>query len=308
MMRGPTSGLSSGSPIPVLLSAKHAWLRGSGGIRAVSTGVIAPISHPSRFVPDPPPALRCKCTFSASEVLRRTKEGKGEKNEVRSLNFANPSEGNMQVKLGEKEGISGRNRGSKPPRRLGTARKSRAMGTKKKIVGCNTRTSQEVTHPSTTLAQTPLKLRSSDGIRCISAARAKSSSGGRRIMMRGPTSALSSGSPIPGATLGQTRLAAGFWWDPGRQYRCDRAHFPSFPLRSRPSSRVEISSEKQLRGTQDYDEGSDKCAFVRVTHPGATLGQTRLAAGFWWDPGRQYRCDRAHFPSFPLRSRPSSPR
>ncbi|GAB4837315.1 hypothetical protein Ancab_002207 [Ancistrocladus abbreviatus] len=110
----------------------------------------------------------------------------------------------------------------------------------------------------------------------------------------------------PGATLRQTPLAAGFWWDPGRQCRCDRSHFPSYPLRSLPSSRVKISSEKQLRGTQDYDEGSDKWAFVRVTHPGATLGQTRLAAGFWWDPGRQYRCDRAHFPSFPLRSRPSS--
>ncbi|GAB4837312.1 hypothetical protein Ancab_002204 [Ancistrocladus abbreviatus] len=129
MMRGPTSALSSGSPIPVLLSAKHPWLRGSGGIRAVSTGVIAPISHPSRFVPDPPPALRC---------------------------------------------------------------------------------------------------------------RAKSRSGGRGIMMRGPTSALSSGSPHPGATLRQTPLAAGFWWDPGRQCRCDRAHFPSFPLRFRPSSRVEM--------------------------------------------------------------------
>ncbi|GAB4837320.1 hypothetical protein Ancab_002212 [Ancistrocladus abbreviatus] len=36
MMRGPTSAFSSGSPIPVLLSAKHPWPRGSGGIRAVS--------------------------------------------------------------------------------------------------------------------------------------------------------------------------------------------------------------------------------------------------------------------------------
>ncbi|GAB4837319.1 hypothetical protein Ancab_002211 [Ancistrocladus abbreviatus] len=107
MMRGPTSALSSGSPIPVLLSAKHPWPRGSGGIRAVSAGVIAPISHPSRFVSDPPLGLRCKCTFSPLRYFGERRKGRGKKNEVRSLNFANPSEGNTQVKLGAKEGFLG---------------------------------------------------------------------------------------------------------------------------------------------------------------------------------------------------------
>ncbi|GAB4837300.1 hypothetical protein Ancab_002192 [Ancistrocladus abbreviatus] len=129
MMRGPTSALSSGSPIPVLLSAKHPWSRGSGGIRDVSAGVIAPISHPSRFVPNPPPALR---------------------------------------------------------------------------------------------------------------SRAKSRSGVRGIMMRGSDKCAFVRLTHPGATQGQTPLAAGFWWDPGRQCQCDRAHFPSYRLRSRPSSRVEM--------------------------------------------------------------------
>ncbi|GAB4837301.1 hypothetical protein Ancab_002193 [Ancistrocladus abbreviatus] len=188
-----------GSPIPVLLRAKHPWPRGSGGIRAVSAGVIAPISHPSRFVPDPPPALRCKCTFSASEVLRRTKEGKGEKNEVRSLNFANPSEGNTQVKLGAKEGISGRNRGSNRLVGWGTARKATPWGRKRILWGATR------------------GLRSSDGIRCISAG------------MIAPT-------PPPFNII----------------------------LNTRP--RLGSSSEKPLRGTRDYDEGTRQVRFPQG-HP-----------------------------------------
>ena len=40
---------------------------------------------------------------------------------------------------------------------------------KKREKECNTRTFQEVTHPSTTLAQARLTAEFSDGIRCISA-------------------------------------------------------------------------------------------------------------------------------------------
>ena len=45
--RGATRGLPKRSPILVLLSPKHAYLRSSDGIRCTCAGMIAPVTHAS---------------------------------------------------------------------------------------------------------------------------------------------------------------------------------------------------------------------------------------------------------------------
>ena len=122
--------------IQVLLSLKHAWLRSSDGIRCISAGMIAPVKY---------------CTINvymgfALGLSLKTWWGAGP-GDVKwvvcvRINFGNSS-------LSHLGGTIGFN----CKKRWWKWRKKKEKNVKKR---CNTRTSQEVTHPSTTLAQARL--------------------------------------------------------------------------------------------------------------------------------------------------------
>uniref|UniRef100_A0A6N2KKN6 Uncharacterized protein n=1 Tax=Salix viminalis TaxID=40686 RepID=A0A6N2KKN6_SALVM len=138
-MRGATRGLPRRSPILVLLSPKHLWNR-------YCDRRIFRISrfHPGALVEaalvNSGTKYRVDCGGGGVVRLRC---GEGHSFEPHSLIAVGLQRLSGITTWGEKRGeLSGADKKEK--------------GTGKQNEGCNTRTSQEVTHPSTTLAQARL--------------------------------------------------------------------------------------------------------------------------------------------------------
>ncbi|KAL2223918.1 UNVERIFIED_CONTAM: hypothetical protein Sindi_2921100 [Sesamum indicum] len=166
--------------------------------------------------------------------------------------------------------------------------------------GCNTRTSQGVTHPSTTLAQARLTSEFLMGFRCISAAERQV---GRRIFRGGVT--LRTGGATPASSLCNAKLAASSttWttglaplghisWPKFRRFRWIPARFRSLAafVMSRPWGLMGRYTGVGVRGTVEKKQeagrvggavrkkGCNTRTSQGVTHPSTTLAQARLTS------------------------------
>ncbi|CAA2981953.1 Hypothetical predicted protein [Olea europaea subsp. europaea] len=129
---GATRGLPWGSPILALLSFKHAKLRSSDGIQCVGAGIVAPV-------------INCDlCVFdvNTAQESMATAEGPGQR-------LWGPRSQRRSKARGKRRVLGGAGQGKKVLQRLEGRKKNCTKGEK----GCNTRTFQGVTHPSTTPAQ-----------------------------------------------------------------------------------------------------------------------------------------------------------